>query len=292
MPQSKSQLGMQQVESVATLRETIRRWRQAGETIAFVPTMGNLHAGHLALVARAKALAAHTVVSIFVNPLQFGPAEDFARYPRTLQADQVLLQPYGIDLLFTPSVETIYPRPQAQITRIQVPGLNDILCGAFRPGHFDGVATVVAKLFNLVQPDSAVFGKKDYQQWRVIQRMVQDLNIPVQIIGVDTVREADGLAMSSRNQYLDAAQRRSAVGLYSCLQDIRGRILAGAGDYSALRAAGLQTLRGLGFDPEYVEIRNSANLAAAGPGDRELVVLAAARLGATRLIDNLEILRQ
>jgi pantoate--beta-alanine ligase len=292
MPQSKSQLGMQQVESVATLSETIRRWRQAGETIAFVPTMGNLHAGHLALVARAKALAARTVVSIFVNPLQFGPAEDFARYPRTLQADQALLQPYGIDLLFTPSVETIYPRPQAHITRIQVPGLHDILCGAFRPGHFDGVATVVAKLFNLVQPDSAVFGKKDYQQWRVIQRMVQDLNIPVQIIGVDTVREADGLAMSSRNQYLDAAQRRSAVGLYSCLQDIRSRILAGAGDYSALQAAALQTLRGLGFDPEYVEIRNSANLAEPGPRDRELVVLAAARLGATRLIDNLEILRQ
>jgi pantoate--beta-alanine ligase len=195
-------MNMQYIEAIEDLRAMLRPWRRAGESIAFVPTMGNLHAGHLDLVSRAAALADRTVVSIFVNPLQFGPQEDYASYPRTLERDRAQLEALATDALFVPPVSAIYPQSPRMVTRVQVPGLSDILCGAFRPGHFEGVATVVAKLFNLVQPDIAVFGKKDYQQLRLIERMAQDLAIPVSIVGISTVREPDGLAMSSRNQYL------------------------------------------------------------------------------------------
>lgn len=280
---------MQQVEAIEDLRAVLRQWRQAGESVAFVPTMGNLHAGHLDLVTRADALADRTVASIFVNPLQFGPREDYAAYPRTLERDYAELQSVGTDMLFAPPVQVIYPQGQQNVTRVHVPQLSDILCGAFRPGHFDGVATVVAKLFNLVQPDFAVFGKKDYQQWRLIESMVSDLAIPVSIVGAPTVREQDGLAMSSRNQYLSSEERRRAPALYRCLSGIRDRLLEGSRDFGRLQAEALRQLESLGFKPQYVEIRNSRNLAPPDELTSEYVVLAAAYLGRTRLIDNVEI---
>jgi pantoate--beta-alanine ligase len=280
---------MQQVEAIEDLRAVLRQWRQAGESVAFVPTMGNLHAGHLDLAGRAQVLADRTVVSIFVNPLQFGPREDYAAYPRTLERDRVQLQTAGVDLLFAPSVQVIYPRGQQDATRVHIPQLSDILCGAFRPGHFDGVATVVAKLFNLVQPDFAVFGKKDYQQWRLLERMVSDLAIPVSIVGAPTVREQDGLAMSSRNQYLSSAERKQAPALYNCLSGIRDGLLGGDRDFGRLETQAMRQLESLGFKPQYVEIRNARNLAPPDTHSREYVVLAAAYLGQTRLIDNLEI---
>lgn len=280
---------MQQIEAIEDLRAELRRWRRAGESIAFVPTMGNLHAGHIDLVTRARMLAARTVVSIFVNPLQFGPQEDYASYPRTLDQDREHLQTSGADMLFSPAVHTIYPQGGQATTRVQVPGLSDILCGAFRPGHFEGVATVVAKLFNLVQPDLAVFGKKDYQQWRLIERMARDLAIPVSIIGAPTVREPDGLAMSSRNQYLLPEERKLAPALYRCLVDVCNEIERGNKDFAVLEAEAMQQLEKLGFKPQYVEIR-TASLARPQAEEQELVVLAAAYLGKTRLIDNLEIL--
>src|SRR5688572_27609126 len=280
---------MQQIEVIEDLRGVVRHWRQADESIAFVPTMGNLHAGHLDLVSRARTLAARTVVSIFVNPLQFGPQEDYAAYPRTLEQDRQKLQAAGADALFVPPVQVIYPQNLDAVTRVQVPELGDILCGAFRPGHFAGVATVVAKLFNLVQPDLALFGKKDYQQWRLIERMVHDLAIPVSIIGVPTVREADGLAMSSRNQYLKPKERELAPALYRCLVGVGAAVAGGNRDYAALEAGAMQQLKKLGFEPQYVEIRTAKGLARSQAQEEERVVLAAAWLGQTRLIDNLEI---
>ncbi len=196
------------VQEAAALERALAPWREAG--IAFVPTMGNLHDGHLALVARARELAPRVVVSIFVNPLQFGPQEDYAAYPRTLEEDRARLAEAGVDLLFAPTVEVMYPRPLTEVTRVHVPGLSQILCGAARPGHFDGVATVVARLFNLVRPRHAVFGEKDYQQLMIIRRMVADLAFPIEIHGVPTVREPDGLAMSSRNRYLSPSERARA----------------------------------------------------------------------------------
>jgi pantoate--beta-alanine ligase len=279
---------MQEIEAVEDLRDELRRWRKQGESIAFVPTMGNLHAGHLDLVSCARALATRTVVSIFVNPLQFGPQEDYASYPRTLERDRVQLRTAGADVLFAPAVQTIYPQHPPTIARVQVPGLSEILCGAFRPGHFEGVATVVAKLFNLVQPDIALFGKKDYQQWRLIERMVRDLAMPVAIVGVTTVREADGLAMSSRNQYLSPHERQLAPALYVSLTGIREAIMQGNRNFAALETGAVQQLEGLGFKPQYVEVRTPA-LDKPQATERELVVLAAAYLGKTRLIDNLEI---
>jgi pantoate--beta-alanine ligase len=280
---------MQQIEAIEDLRAVVRRWRQAGESVAFVPTMGNLHAGHLDLVSRARTLAARTVVSIFVNPLQFGPQEDYATYPRTLEQDRQKLQVAGADALFVPPVQAIYPQNLDSVTRVQVPELGDILCGAFRPGHFAGVATVVAKLFNLVQPDLALFGKKDYQQWRLIERMVRDLAIPVSVMGVATVREADGLAMSSRNQYLSPQERELAPALYRCLVGVGDAVAAGNRDFAALEAGAMQQLKQHGFEPQYVEIRTANDLTRPRAQKEELVVLAAAWLGRTRLIDNLEI---
>ena len=277
-------------ERIATLRERIAAWRRAGERVGFVPTMGNLHAGHLALVAEARRLAERVVVSIFVNPLQFGPQEDFGAYPRTLARDQELLAGAGTDLLFAPTVAAVYPRGQAEQTRVEVPGISDILCGASRPGHFVGVATVVCKLFNMVQPDLAVFGEKDFQQLLVIRLMTLDLSLPVTIQGLATVREADGLAMSSRNGYLTAEERVRAPALYRTLRHCAEWLEAGLDPATVERQAG-EEIATAGFTPDYFSVRRAADLGLPARGERELVVLAAARLGRARLIDNLRVSR-
>ena len=279
---------LETIEEISTLRERVAAWRRAGQRVGFVPTMGNLHAGHLALVAEARRLAERVVVSIFVNPLQFGPQEDFAAYPRTLARDQELLAGAGTDLLFAPTVAAVYPRGQAEQTRVEVPGLSDILCGASRPGHFVGVATVVCKLFNMVQPDLAVFGEKDFQQLQVIRLMTLDLSLPVAIQGLATAREADGLAMSSRNGYLTAAERARAPALYRTLQHCAEWLRAGQDHASVERQAG-EAIAAAGFEPDYFSVRRAADLGLPAPGERELVVLAAARLGRARLIDNLRV---
>jgi len=279
---------MLRVAEVAGLRREVARWRQAGIRLALVPTMGNLHAGHLALVQAARAQAGRVVVSVFVNPLQFGPSEDFAAYPRTQQRDAELLASAGADLLFAPSVEAMYPRGQAGHTRVEVPGLSEILCGASRPGHFIGVATVVCKLLNLVQPDLALFGEKDYQQLLVIRRMAEDLCLPVEIQGLATVREPDGLAMSSRNAYLLPAERALAAQIYRVLGRSAERLRAGV-PVAEVQAEGLAELSAAGLSPEYLSVRRADDLGSPGPDDRELVVLAAARLGRARLIDNLRV---
>jgi pantoate--beta-alanine ligase len=249
--------------------------------------MGNLHAGHLGLMARGREVADRVVASIFVNPLQFGPSEDFAAYPRTLETDAVRLAEAGVDLLFAPTVEVMYPQGQEALTRIEVPGLSDILCGASRPGHFSGVATVVNKLFNQVQPDAAVFGQKDWQQLMVIRRMVADLDMPVEIIGVPTRREDDGLAMSSRNGYLSEQERQQAPQLFATLQAMAARLQTGERDFAAIEAEGGASLEAAGLKPDYLSIRRATDLVLPTDGDTDLVILAAAYLGRARLIDNL-----
>lgn len=276
---------MIQVTDIPDLRGQVADWRGQGARIALVPTMGNLHAGHLTLVRSARALAGRVVVSIFVNPLQFGPSEDFAAYPRTLERDVEQLAAVGADLLFVPTVGAMYPRGQGDHTRVEVPGLSDILCGASRPGHFVGVATVVCKLLNLVQPDLALFGEKDFQQLLVIRRLVEDLSLPVEVHGLPTVREPDGLAMSSRNAYLEPAERALAPGLYRALQRAAER-LSGGCVVDEVETQGLRELAAGGLEPEYLSVRRVSDLAPPGPDDRDLVVLAAARLGRARLIDN------
>ena len=280
---------METTTSVEALRAQVGRWRRAGERIAFVPTMGNLHEGHLQLVREARAVAPRVVASIFVNPLQFGPNEDLDNYPRTLQADREKLAGEGVALLFAPDVATMYPRGTQHSTVVRVPEVSEGLCDDFRPGHFTGVATVVARLFNLVQPDVALFGEKDYQQLAVIRRMVDDLGWPIDIRGVATVREPDGLAMSSRNQYLGEAERRIAPVLHQTLCQVVSDIRARKTDYRALEKAAMDTLAKAGFNPEYVEIRHADTLRPAVPGERDCVVLAAARLGEARLIDNIRV---
>lgn len=277
---------MELIEQVPTLRARIATWRQAGQRVALVPTMGNLHAGHLALVREALRLADRVVVSVFVNPLQFGPKEDFGAYPRTLEQDRALLEAAGTHLLFAPPVAAVYPRGQAGQTRVEVPGISDILCGASRPGHFVGVATVVCKLFNMVQPDLAVFGEKDFQQLLVIRLMTQDLSLPVGIHGLATVREPDGLAMSSRNGYLTQEERARAPSLYQTLLRAGERLRAGVAISEVERLAGGE-IATAGCGPDYFSVRRAGDLAPAGSEDRDLVVLAAARLGRARLIDNL-----
>ncbi len=276
---------MQEISKIQPLREVVRRWHQCGERIAFVPTMGNLHSGHLKLVQEAKKIADRVVVSIFVNPSQFGPGEDFDSYPRTEQQDREKLSALGIDLLFLPAVDDIYV-PEAK-TVVSVRGLSDIHCGASRQGHFNGVATIVCKLFNIVQPDFAVFGEKDFQQLAVIRTMVRDLNIPVELLGVATVREQDGLAMSSRNGYLTAEQRRVAPKLYQQLLAVKQTLEAGQTDFAELEASALLALIQAGFQPEYFSICRSNDLKQATVKDQDLVLLVAARLGTTRLIDNI-----
>jgi pantoate--beta-alanine ligase len=280
---------MIQTDSIETLRETLARWRAEGARVAFVPTMGNLHAGHLRLIEVARTQADRVVASIFVNPLQFGPNEDFAAYPRTPEADQAALEAARTDLLFMPDLVTMYPRPLAEMTRVSVPRLGEILEGAHRPGHFDGVTTVVARLFNLVQPEVALFGEKDYQQLCIICRMVEDLGWPVGILSVPTVREADGLAMSSRNRYLSADERARAPLLASTLNDVAERLRAGERDYAALERVAADILDAAGFRSDYFSIRRP-DLGMPGPGDARLILLVAARLGErTRLIDNLPV---
>lgn len=270
----------------AELRERVRAWRARGERIAFVPTMGNLHAGHASLVSRAREQAEHVIVSVFVNPLQFGPNEDFAAYPRTPQEDRALLGSLQVDALFVPEVDDIYPRGQATSTRVHVPDLEDILCGAFRPGHFMGVATVVAKLLNLVQPDIALFGEKDFQQLMIIRRAITDLCMPVEIIGVSTTREADGLAMSSRNRYLKPEQRALAPRIFQELEVARLAIESGSRDFATLERHGTEALTAAGFRPDYFAIRDANTLMQPDDASTELVVLTAARIGRARLIDN------
>ncbi|MCQ4249479.1 pantoate--beta-alanine ligase [Pseudomonas stutzeri] len=280
---------MNVVRTVADLRAAVTRARGEGKRIGFVPTMGNLHAGHIALVKKAGQRADFVVASIFVNPLQFGPNEDLASYPRTLTADQDKLFNAGCHLLFAPGVEEMYPHGQKLQTIVRVPGVSEGLCGGSRPGHFDGVSTVVSKLFNMVLPDLAVFGEKDYQQLAVIRTMVRDLNMPVQIIGEPVVRAEDGLALSSRNGYLSADERAAAPVLYRTLQQLADAIRQGNRDYPALLAAGKQALEAAGLRPDYLEIRHALDLQPATPEHHELVILAAAFLGKTRLIDNMQV---
>ena len=275
---------MQIVNTIQALRALIHTWKAAGERVAFVPTMGNLHAGHCQLVTAAQQHADKVVVSVFVNPTQFGAGEDFDSYPRTEAQDQEKLQAIDTDVLFLPSVAEMYA-PNAK-TVISVAGLSELYCGVSRVGHFDGVATVVCKLFNMVQPDVALFGLKDFQQLAVIRTMVNDLNMPVDIIGIDTVREASGLAMSSRNGYLTPAEHQLAPMLYQSLCAAREAIVAGL-DYPSVEKNALSTLQNAGFQPDYFRICRSLDLAPAQQGDTELVLLVAAKLGKTRLIDNI-----
>jgi len=267
---------------------TLRAWRcaqwQAGRRVALIPTMGNLHRGHLALLDTARAHADVLIASVFVNPLQFGPNEDFDRYPRTLDADVAALEGAGCAAVFAPSERVLYPHGR-DITQIHVLELGDRLCGADRPGHFDGVTTVVGALFNLVQPDAAVFGRKDYQQLQLIRRMVRDLHFPVQVEGHPIEREADGLALSSRNQYLSAQQRERAPELHATLQATADAILAGERDVASLEARGMDRLQANGFQPSYLRVLSPELEVPEFPG--EIVILAAARLGDTRLIDNI-----
>lgn len=273
--------------TIEGVREQVRAWHRAGEKVAFVPTMGNLHAGHMSLVARARALADRVVVSIFVNPLQFSAGEDLSAYPRTPEGDAAQLVAAGVDLLFLPEETEIYPRGREGVTFVEVPGISDLLCGASRPGHFRGVATVVCKLFHIVQPDVACFGEKDFQQLAVLKRMVEELDMPVEMVGVPTLRDADGLAMSSRNGYLSAAERAVAPLLYQTLQGMAQRLRDGESDYSLLQREGAAALEKAGFRPDYLEIRRPDDLLPPTGGEASLVILAAAWLGRARLIDNL-----
>jgi len=276
------------IDQTALLRKQLAQSKAKGR-VAFVPTMGNLHEGHLALVREARALAETVVVSIFVNPLQFSAGEDLDNYPRTMANDQAALQAEGVDVLFVPAVMQMYPRPADQQTRVEVPGLSSLYCGATRPGHFAGVATVVCKLFNMVQPDVALFGKKDYQQLLVIRHMVEDLSMPIEIIGIDTVREVDGLAMSSRNQYLNDTERAVAPVLRQQLQQLAVKLGKGEKDISALRQLAVENLDAAGFETDYVEFVDAETLQEMNEDTQHIVVLAAAKLGAARLIDNIEV---
>ena len=280
---------MQILQSVAAIRAQVGAWNRAGERVALVPTMGNLHRGHLQLVERAQTLATRTVASIFVNPLQFGPHEDFTAYPRTLDADAKQLAALGLDVLFAPAVAEVYPRPLEHMTQVSVPSLPEVLCGARRPGHFNGVTTVVAKLFNMVQPQLAVFGEKDWQQLLVIRHMVADLDLALEIVGVPTVREADGLALSSRNGYLSSAERALAPQLYAVLQALAQRWRNGERDYLHLEAEAKAQLAALGFRPDYLELRHATTLQRPNAEATEVRIFAAAWLGKARLIDNLGI---
>lgn len=280
---------MNTVKTLRELRSAVTHARNAGKRIGFVPTMGNLHNGHATLVSKAAQQSDFVVTSIFVNPLQFGAGEDLDKYPRTLAADQEMLLQAGCNLLFAPTVEEMYPDGMTGQTRVSVPQLSEGLCGASRPGHFEGVATVVSKLFNMVQPDMAVFGQKDYQQLAVIRAMVHDLNMPIQIIGEPTVRAADGLALSSRNGYLTEEQRAIAPVLYRSLSQLAAAIKSGESDFARLRAEHIQQIEAAGLRMDYLEVRQGVHLRPATPEDRDIVILVAAYLGATRLIDNLHL---
>ncbi len=279
---------MQRVESAATLRQQIKVWKAKGQTIAFVPTMGNLHRGHLSLVEEAATVADKVVVSIFVNPMQFGVGEDLARYPRTLSADQNALEELSVDLLFLPTSEAMYARGMLDSSQVIVPGVSDILCGEFRPALFSGVTTVVSKLLNLVQPDTLILGEKDFQQVFIIRKMVEDLFMPVEVISKPTVRETDGLAMSSRNQYLEKEQRQQATLLYQALKELK-EMAVNSNDYKQLEFNAVERLVAAGFRVDYVSFRSMETLQPAEFSDNSVVLLIAAWLGKTRLIDNMRL---
>ena len=278
---------MQEISTTAALREQLSEWRRSGDHIALVPTMGNLHDGHLSLVSVARSHAERVVVSVFVNPTQFAEGEDFEDYPRSLERDKRRLKRLHTDLLFAPDIETMYPFGIDNATSVTVPVLTDQLCGSFRPGHFDGMTSVVSRLFSLVQPDVAVFGQKDYQQLLLIRRLTQDLSLPIEIICGPTQREEDGLAQSSRNQYLSDKERAIAPKLFAILNSIGQDLESGNRNYTELEEHAVAELRKLHFEPEYVSIRRAENLDAPDRDNDELVVLAAARLGKARLIDNI-----
>lgn len=274
------------VDDLARLRDTVRTWKREGLRVGFVPTMGNLHEGHFSLVRLARERADRVVASVFVNPTQFGPSEDFARYPRTPEQDAAGLAGAGCDLVWMPGVETMYPHGPEAAVQVRVPGVTEVLEGAHRPGHFDGVATVVARLFLQVQPDVAVFGLKDYQQLAVIRYLAGEMSFPVEIVAAPTRRDADGLALSSRNQYLSPGERAAAPEIHRTLLAMRDRVLAG-GPVGEAEAEGRARLEAAGFEVDYVAL-SRPDLREPTAGDARLVALAAARLGRTRLIDNLE----
>jgi len=278
---------MRTVGDLRALRACIRAWKQEGQRVGFVPTMGNLHAGHFSLVDLARRYADRVVASVFVNPTQFGPSEDFTRYPRTLAEDSVGLVEHNCDLLFAPSVEVMYPFGPEHAMRIHVPDVGDTLEGAHRPGHFDGVATVVAKLFAMVEPDVAVFGQKDWQQLLVVRRLVRELAYPLEVVAGPIVRDEDGLALSSRNRYLEAHQRVRAPELHATLQWMRDSFAEGHA-LQAVEGAAVRRLERAGFQPDYAVVRRAEDLAVPAGDERSgLIALVAARLGSTRLIDNL-----
>ena len=290
---------MKIIQSNDHLAEQVNNWRRAGGTVGFVPTMGNLHQGHLKLVDVAKKHADHVIVSIFVNPMQFNQGSDFSNYPRTLEQDIEKLKLLNVDALYCPEQASIYPEGMENTVRVTVPQLSDVLCGEFRPGHFEGVATVVAKLFNLVQPQIAVFGEKDFQQLLIIKKLVVDLNFPVTILGVETEREQSGLALSSRNQYLSNGEKQLASQLHKVLTEVSERVAQRCQqktpdrtDFLDIEQQALQQLAELGFNPEYVQVRNDSDLTQGTTGtvsSSQLRVFAAAWLGQARLIDNLPI---
>lgn len=278
---------MERIEKINTLREKLGSVRKADKKIALVPTMGNLHQGHLSLVKQAQSLADYVVVSIFVNPTQFVAGEDFDNYPRTLDADLEYLKHLNVDLVFIPDMAEVYPDDVQITTEVIVPELDSIYCGEYRPGHFKGVATVVCKLFNIVQPDIAVFGKKDYQQLLVIRSLVKNLNLPIDIYGAATMRETDGLAMSSRNMYLNEDERQKAPLFFKVIMEVAESIKSGESNYENLERNAISSLKEAGFKPEYFSICDSKTLKS--PINQELVILAAARLGKARLIDNVAV---
>ena len=280
---------MQTVTTIEALREAVRQARAQGKKIGFVPTMGNLHQGHLNLLSTARKQADFIVASIFVNPMQFNVQADLERYPRTLEEDQKSLIEYGCDLLFAPEESEIYPAGRDNQTFVEVPGVSNLYCGASRPGHFRGVTTIVNKLFNLVQPDLAVFGRKDYQQLHIIQKMVDDLSMPIELVGVETARADSGLALSSRNGYLTDQEKQVAPTLYQTLESIQASLVDGERNLNALIESAQTQLETVGFKRDYIHIVRRSDLEAASDKDTQLVILAAAYLGHARLIDNLEV---
>lgn len=280
---------MYQATSVIELRQYIQHWKNHGKSIAFIPTMGNLHQGHISLIEKGQSLCDHTICSIFVNPMQFGPNEDFNHYPRTLERDIVQLEAISCDLIYLPAASELYPDGLEKITQVQVTDLTGIFEGAHRPGHFTGVATIVLKLLNIVRPDVSIFGKKDFQQYRVISKMVEDLNLEVDIIGAETTREPNGLATSSRNQYLSDDQKELASLIYRTLKESAASITAGENTFDKLEQRAIERLNQAGFETDYFCVCNVETLERASPEDRRLVILVTARLGETRLLDNIEI---
>ena len=280
---------MEQASSVTELRQYVRHWKDHEQSIAFIPTMGNLHAGHLSLIEKGQSLCDRSICSIFVNPMQFGPNEDWDHYPRTLERDIELLEGVGCDLVYLPTASELYPEGLDRISHVDVTDLTDRYEGAHRPGHFTGVATVVLKLFNIVNPDVSVFGKKDYQQYRVIMKMVEDFNIDVRIVGQETTRDESGLATSSRNQYLNTEQTDTAARIYQTLQQAAERIEAGERNFAEIENQAIATLNDAGFKTDYFAVCNAETLLPANEEDRDLVILVTAALGQTRLLDNIEI---